>query len=110
MMIAQVYDEDGKVEDAIGMYTQVWGGAMGNFKYSAPAIKRWMELVWNRDSTNKNGITDRQHAYAQGHRYIRLTKNALKKATPEERENVKLMEELVKSYEANSDTDPIKEK
>ena len=110
MMIAQIYDEDGKVEDAIGMYTQVWGGAMGNFKYSAPAIKRWMEIVWNRDSTNKNGITDRQYAYVEGHRYLSLTKNALKKATPEERENVKLVEELVKSYEANSDTDPIKEK
>lgn len=110
MLMASAYDESGKKEDAMGVYAQIWGANMGAIGYSAPAIKRWMEIVWARNGTNKNGKSDRQYAYEKGYEYIKLTVNAVKKATPEELVAYNEVKDLVADYEAHSDTSKVEEK
>lgn len=104
MLMGASYDKAGKKEDAMGVYAQIWGPNMGAIRYSAPAIKRWMEIVWERNGSNKNGKSDRQFAYEKGDEYVKLTVNAIKKATPEELVLYNQVKELVADYEAHSDT------
>ena len=67
MLLGATYDKSGKKEDAMGVYAQIWGTSMGAIRYSAPAIKRWMEIVWDRNGNNPNGKSDRQFAYEKGY-------------------------------------------
>ncbi len=109
MLMASAYDQAGKKEDAMGVYAQVWGANMGAIRYSAPALDRWMDLVWTRNGTNSNGKSDRQYAYEKGDEYIKLTVNAIKKATPEELVLYNKVKERVADYEAHSDTTKVVE-
>jgi hypothetical protein len=83
---------------------------MGAIRYSAPAIKRWMEIVWDRNGNNSNGKSDRQFAYEKGTEYIQLTVNAIKKATQDEMIVYNQVKELVADYESRSDTTKVEEK
>lgn len=109
MLMASAYDKAGKKEDAMGVYAQIWGANMGAIGYSAPALDRWMDLVWTRNGTNKNGKSDRQYAYEKGDEYLKLTVNAIKKATPEELEMYAKVKDRVADYEAHSDTTKVEE-
>lgn len=104
MLMGAAYDKLGKREDAMGVYAQIWGTSMGSIRYSAPAIKRWMEIVWERNGTNKNGKTDRQYSYEKGAEYLQMTSKAVKKANTEELASYDLVRKLVENYEAHSDT------
>lgn len=108
MIYAESQDRAGRTEDAILVYGQIWVSSPGAIRYSAPAMKRFMELLWQRNTT-QNGVSDRQLAYERGDAYIKQTTLAVKKATSEERAVWEQVSELVKTYEAHSDTTPIVE-
>ena len=110
MLLGSSYDKAGMTEDAIGVYAQIWGTSMGAIGYSAPAIKRWMEILWERNQTNPSGKTDRQFAYEKGDEYLKLTAEAVKKATPEEQALHEEVRNLVAQYESRSDTTSIEDK
>ena len=107
MILAKAHDDAGRADDAIVAYQQIWSGSMGAIKYSAPAMKRWMEILWTRGGTNKTGKSDKQYAYDKSFEYIELTAKAVKKATPEERVIWSKVSELVKDYEANSEVESV---
>jgi len=110
MLLGATYDKSGKTEDAMGVYAQIWGTSMGAIRYSAPAIKRWMEILWERDGNNPNGKSDRQFAYEKGDSYLKMTVNAIKKATRDEMIVYDQVKELVLDYESRSDTTKAEEK
>lgn len=111
MLLGAIYDKSKKPEDALIVYAQIWGANMGAIRYSAPAIKRWMEILWDvRNGTNPNGKSDRQYAYEKGSEYLKLTTEAVKRATPGEQALYKEVEKAVETYDAHSDTTRVEEK
>lgn len=111
LLLAQSFDERGQVDDAITMYVKIWSTHMGNIKISAPAMKRWMQLSWDRNTiSNKFGIpSDRQGAYEGGAKYLELTGRFKDKMTEEDLELWKEIEKIVKTYEANPDIKSMEE-
>jgi tetratricopeptide (TPR) repeat protein len=104
LMLAQSFDERNMVEDAIAMYVKIWSVHMGNITVSAPAITRWMELLWSRNKPG-DGVSnpaDRQAAYEKGAGFIELTSRFKEKLTPEELELWKGVEKLVLTYESSA--------
>jgi tetratricopeptide (TPR) repeat protein len=108
MLLAASHDKAGRVDDALTAYQQVWISSMGTIKFSAPAMKRWMEILWSRGGATK-GKSDRQISYEGGYRYLKMTSQAVKKATKAEKEMWDEVSELTNSYEANSDTTKVVE-
>lgn len=105
-LMAQAYDKSGKVEDAIGLYGQIWTVSPGFVQLAAPALERWMELLWTRNSTDDKGISDRQRVYELGWKWVNNTKGEkfLAKLTDEESEMRNAVVALVQEYEGHSDT------
>jgi hypothetical protein len=88
------------------MYVKVWSAHMGFVKISAPAIKRWMELSWQRNLPSRpdqNVEADRQGAYNGGAKFIEATLRPefQSKMTEEDKTLWKEVEVLVKKYEAD---------
>ncbi len=117
-LLAKSYDERGEANDAIAMYSKVWSANMGNVPVSAPALKRYMELLWDRNQSaqtdRKTGQTvpsDRQGAYDSGAKYIEATTQAgfLKKMTEEETVLWKEVEAMVNRYEADPGVKSLKQ-
>ena len=106
LMLADSFRERKQVDDAIAMYVKVWSTHMGNIKISAPAVKSWMELSYqrNKKSSDANVASDRQGAYNGGWRYIDLTSRFKDKfeKNPEELNPWKEVEALVNKYEADA--------
>jgi tetratricopeptide (TPR) repeat protein len=102
MLLAQSYEKSNQINDAIFSYSQIcFGNMRGNILYSAPACKRWMELLWERDAAGVDGKPgDRQGAYNGGFNYIDSTRRIYDKMTQEEKEMWNDIEDLVKEYEA----------
>lgn len=102
LMLAQSLDKRGSVNDALAMYTKVWSAHMGYIIVSGPAMKRWMELSWQRNlqAASEDGKADRQGAYEGGWRYIDLTKRFFDKMSEPEQEIWKEVQQLVLDYEA----------
>ncbi|MGC6457053.1 MAG: tetratricopeptide repeat protein [Akkermansiaceae bacterium] len=101
MLLGSAHDQAGRVDDALTAYSQVWSSSMGTIGKSAPAIDRWMDLLWNRGREN-----DKQLAYERGYDYVKMTSNAVKKATLEERKLWEKVQGRVEQYEANSAVTP----
>jgi tetratricopeptide (TPR) repeat protein len=103
LLLARTFDERKMVDDAIAMYVKVWSAHMGNIKISAPAMKRWMELSWqrNKESTDPATPSDRQGAYEGGARFIELTGRFRDKMTESDLKLWQEVEALVQTYEAN---------
>jgi tetratricopeptide (TPR) repeat protein len=105
LLLARSYQERGEVNDAIAMYVKVWAAQMGFVKISAPAIKSWMELSWQRNlpgnGTDKEA--DRQGAYNGGAKYMEAVYRPefKSKMTEEELGLCKDVEQLVKKYESD---------
>ena len=100
MVLAQAYDELGMVNDALASYVGVWNTYKGALRVSVPALIRYMELLWQRNQTGDK-VSDRQGAYNAGRSFIDLTRGILDKATPEEVEKWKELEQLVGEYVAD---------
>ena len=102
LMLAESWEGMGKMNDAIAAYLYTYESNKGLFSISLPALKRYMELRWDRNlSTDVEGQSDRQKAYDAGRSFIDLTRRILDKASPEEQEQWKEIEELVRIYEAD---------
>ena len=67
-----------------------------------------MEILWERGGTTK-GKSDRQYAYEGGYKYLKMTSQAVKKATKKEKEMWDEVYQLTKSYEALSDITKVVE-
>ena len=104
MLLAEAYDKLGMVNDAIASYVNVWNTYKGAIRISAPAMKRYMELVWDRNMAGDE-VSDRQGAYNAGRTYIDQTRAIVvgdkAKASPEEVAMWKEVEQLVEQYVAN---------
>ena len=107
LMLAQGFDRSGKTNDAIVMYMQIWSGFTGEIRVSAPAMKRWMELNWekNRPATAENP-SDRQGAYNLGRTFLRDTERLKGNMTPAELAVWEEIEALVRTYEAHPSVEP----
>jgi tetratricopeptide (TPR) repeat protein len=105
LLLARSFDERGQADDAISMYVKVWAAHTGNILISAPAMRRWMELSWDRNkpSTEAGVPGDRQGAYQGGAGYIEQTGRFKDKMIDSDLELWKEVEKLVKTYEANPD-------
>jgi tetratricopeptide (TPR) repeat protein len=97
MLLANSHDKAGRVDDALTAYQQVWISSMGTIRFSSPAMKRWMEILWDRDKITK-GKSDRQYSYEGGYKYLKMTSQAVKKATKKEKEMWGEVDVLTKSY------------
>ena len=100
MLLAEAYDKMGMVNDALAAYVGVWNTYKGALRVSVPALKRYMELLWERNQQGEK-VSDRQGAYNAGRSFVDLTRGILDKATPEEVEQWKGIEELVAEYVAD---------
>lgn len=103
LILAQSFEKRGKTDDAIAMYVKVWSAHMGYIKVAAPAIKRWMELSFqrNRKSDDPKIVSDRQGAYNGGWRFLELTGRFKDKLSPEDLSLWTEVEKLVETYVAN---------
>lgn len=105
MELAKSFEERGMTEDAMAMYSKVWSGnSMGNIRFSAPAMIRWMRLVWDRNKKSSDPATpsDRQGAYEAGAKYIEATGRFKDKMTDDDLALWQEVEKLVKTYEADA--------
>lgn len=103
LMLAQAYDQRNMPEDALANYLRVWSGNKGLIIVSAPAMKRWMEILWqrNKPARDERTFADRQGAYQTGAEYIEQTGRFKDKLKEEELALWKEVEALVKTYEGN---------
>ncbi len=103
---AQALDRGGNLPDALVAYSKVWGSYMGQVSISAPAIKRWMEICWDRNLPRRMSdaghwvVPDRQGAYNGGARFIEATARPgfFDKMTPDERKLWNEVKQLVDTY------------
>ncbi|MGJ8632734.1 MAG: tetratricopeptide repeat protein [Luteolibacter sp.] len=113
LILADSFKDRKKIDDAIAMYVKVWSTHMGNIKISAPAVKSWMELSYqrNRNSADDSVVSDRQGAYNGGWRYINLTSRFKDKFQniPAEFNVWKEVEALVNKYEADANVKSMKQ-
>lgn len=103
LILAQSFEERGKIDDAIKMYVKVWSAHMGYIKVAAPAIKRWMELSYERNqkSDDPKIVSDRQGAYNGGWRFLDLTGRFKDKLSAEDLALWTEVEKLVEKYVAD---------
>jgi tetratricopeptide (TPR) repeat protein len=53
MLLAASHDKAGRADDALTAYQQVWISSMGTIRFSSPAMKRWMEILWKRGGNHQ---------------------------------------------------------
>jgi len=101
LVLADTFRGRGMINDALAMYAKVWSAHMGLISVSAPAMKSWMELSWDRNlpAAGESGKADRQGAYEGGWNYVDLTKRFYDKMNSDEQELWKEVEALVETYE-----------
>ena len=109
LLMAQANDKAGKAENAIALYGQIWATSPGYLKVAAPAMKRWMELLWVRNSADSKGAKDRQKAYELAWKWIDSTKGFVNKATESEQAAWESVQARVSEYEAHGDTKSMAE-
>jgi len=105
LLLAESLDKRNMTDDAISMYVKVWGAHMGFIEISAPAILRWMELSYKRNtqSDDPSISSDRQGAYERAYGYLELTgrPEVKDKMSAEELKMWKEVEKLVAKYVTN---------
>lgn len=103
LLMARSFEGRKMIDDAIAMYAKTWAQFAGNIGVSAPAMKRYMELLWERNKTAPDPKTfgDRQGAYVAAANYVKNTSGLQDRMQPSELEAWKEVEALMKQYEAN---------
>lgn len=111
MVLARSFDERKMVNDAIAMYGKIYGSNPGRIQISAPAVTRWMELLWARNQKSDNPAVpnDRQGAYEGGAKFVQNTSRFKDKMSEEDLKLWQEVEKLVQTYEANPDIKPMRE-
>lgn len=104
LMLGQVHEALGDEDAALGTYLNTWSGYKGAIRISAPALKRYMEMLWQRNAPGREGEpSGRQGAYNAGRGYIDQTRRLLDQMTPEEKDAWREVEQLVEKYVADPD-------
>ncbi|MDX1681226.1 MAG: tetratricopeptide repeat protein [Akkermansiaceae bacterium] len=107
LWLGESFEERNKTDDAIGVYARVWATMTGNIAASAPAMERWMKILWNRNQPAANGkMSDRQGAYEGGLKYLRQTERFKDQMIPSDLALWQSVEQLVKKYESNPKVQP----
>jgi tetratricopeptide (TPR) repeat protein len=111
-VLAQAYDNLGETENALITYFQVYSSYRGLLKVSAPSLKRYMELLWERNQpAGERTPADRQFAYETGAKFLKATAGILSNAkVPEDEKDLwKDVQSLVRVYEANPGVEALSE-
>ena len=119
-MYAQSFDKRNKINDALFYYGMVYSRYRGYIKISAPATKRVMEILWDRNlpegsvvNDKKIDLSDRQTAYqAIGYPYVKSTRkirDTQKKMTDQEKEDWDAVASLVNQYETSGQIKNMKQ-
>ncbi len=110
LMIAKAFERSDRINDAIARYNRIWTGPYtGEIRVSAPAVKRWMELMWEKNRpASGDSPSDRQGAYHGGLRYIELTERLKRNMTSSELADWEAVEALVRQYEAHPSIEPAR--
>lgn len=100
-LLALSYDKRNMSDDAHREYVSFRGPNYGLIKYSAPATKRIIEIVWkrNRPASEKIPKSDRQMAYEDGWNFVNSTERILDKLSDEEVKMRNEVQKLVEQYE-----------
>lgn len=111
MILAKTFDDRKMVDDAIAMYGKIYGSNAGRIRISAPAVTRWMELLWARNQKSSDPAipSDRQGAYVGGAKYIESTKGFKDKMTEDDLKLWLEVERLVETYVANPEIKSLEE-
>lgn len=109
LMLGEAYEKTKKVDDAMRTYMLLYAQYKGTIEASAPAVERYMRLLWERNKPGTDKVmSDRQGAYELGHNYIELTARFRDQMRSEDLELWLEVEKLVKTYEANPNIKPVK--
>jgi len=102
-LLATSFDKRKMVADAHQEFFSLRNTYYGFIKYSAPATKRMMEIVWkrNKPAAGEEKKSDRQLAYEDGWNYVDSTSRLLEKMTDEEKKLWEEVKKLVKQYESS---------
>ncbi len=106
LFTAQAFEGRKMTEDAIAMYAKVWATHKGAIKAAAPAMKRYMELLWERNNpapvpAAPGQYGDRQSAYIAGATWIQQTTVIRDRMNEEDRALWEQVDALAKQYAAN---------
>jgi len=100
------YRDTGQREDAIAQLGSILGSSKGLIKYSAPACKAVMEMVWERNEV-RNGKQDRQAAYEFGRSYFLSLQSTMEanaaKIPHSEKKAFKAVGDLYRQYEESGE-------
>lgn len=105
MLWARAYDELKNIDQALIGYQRVNANYTGAISSSAPAMKRTMELLFerNKPKPDLDKPSDKLLAYKTGANYIKQTKSIENKMTIEERLLWREVETLVEKYAQNAE-------
>ena len=103
LLLAKSFEGREMKEEAIAMYAKTWAASTDPIGVSAPAMKRYMELLWARNTPAADANTpgDRQKAYGDAAVYINNTKARQEQMSADDLELWKQVEALMQQYEAN---------
>lgn len=104
--LAEACDGLGDLDGAAAAYVKVWSAYLGRIGVSAPAIRRWMEILWQRNLPGRpeEGIqSDRQGAYNGGANYLEATsrQGVQTRMTQAEKDQWQQVARLVATYAAD---------
>lgn len=111
-VLGQAYQALGETENAIATFGGTYASYTGLLAVSAPSLKSYMELLWNRNNSgDEKRTSDRQFAYVAGASYLKQTAAIRNnpKVPEEERELWDEVQDLVRKYEANPNITPLSE-
>ena len=95
------HEELNQPDDAIVSYALAWTTHMGMIEVSAPAMERWMRVLWKRNTPGGDGVmSDRRGACEGGRQYIDLTKRFQDKMREDDHRLWKRVKDLTEAYEA----------
>lgn len=107
---ARSFEEQGKMEEAIGAYNRFFGAFLGRVGYSAPAMLRYVQLLEKRGKIDeKSGKSDLQLGYENAAAFINATKGQIDKFKADDLEEWRKVEELVKTLERGGRVIPMSE-
>lgn len=105
MLWAKAYDAMKNIDQALIGYQRINANYTGAISVSAPAMKRTMELLYerNKPKPDLDKPSDRLLSYRNGQNYIKLTKGLENKMTIEERQLWREVETLVEKYSQDAE-------
>ncbi|MEM9079542.1 MAG: hypothetical protein AAGC74_02490 [Verrucomicrobiota bacterium] len=113
LLLGQAFDALGDKKSALAVFARTNGAYTGLISVSAPSMKRYMELLWERNKTaTSESLSDKQQAYNFGHQFLEQTRHIRSSDRMDETDRVlwDAVEDLVLKYEANPSVTPAPKK